>query len=334
MFKDVTIGQYYPVDSVIHRLDPRTKIIYTFGYIIILFFANNIVGYAVAAAFLAAVIALSKIPLRAVLRSLRTIMIIVAITVILNVFVTPGNTLLVIGPWTASVLSLIVAVAFFVAAVYLIGLIKKKKPFKSGRWVFFMFVLACAVLFCLPGKKLFTFGPLNLTDAGLINALFMALRLLMLIIGASIMTLTTTPIALTDGMEYCMRRVPGLRGYAHELSMMMTIALRFIPTLMEEADKIMKAQKARGADFETGGIFEKARNVVPILVPLFISSFKRADELAMAMDARCYRGGNNRTRLKELHYSPADKKAYLLTLAMAVLIIASRFLPLLKIPIR
>jgi energy-coupling factor transport system permease protein len=177
-------------------------------------------------------------------------------------------------------------------------------------------------------------GPLKVTDAGLINAFFMAVRLTMLIIGTSIMTLTTSPISLTDGMEHCMRVIPGLRSYAHELAMMMTIALRFIPTLMEEADKIMKAQKARGADFETGNIFKKAKSIVPILVPLFIGSFKRADELAMAMEARCYRGGANRTRLNELHYSKNDTTAYIITALMTALIIASRFLPLMNIPIR
>jgi len=273
MFKDITIGQYYPVKSPIHELDPRTKIVYTFIYIIILFFANNIVGYAISFAFLALLIYLSNIPLKFVFKSVRAIIIIIIITVILNVFVTPGNVL-------------------------------------------------------------FKLGPLKVTDAGLINAAFMAVRLIMLIIGTSIMTLTTSPISLTDGMEYCMRRLPGIRSYSHELAMMMTIALRFIPTLMEEADKIMKAQKARGADFETGGLLKKAKSIVPILVPLFIGSFKRADELAMAMEARCYRGGAGRTRLNELIYGKTDRIAYIITAIMTVLIIASRFLPLLNIPIR
>jgi len=171
MLKDITIGQYYPVQSKIHDLDPRTKIVYTFVYIIILFFANNYVGYALGAGFLALLIAMSNIPLKFVFRSVKAILIIILITVILNVFVTPGNVL-------------------------------------------------------------FRIGSLKVTDAGLINAAFMALRLTMLIVGTSIMTLTTSPIALTDGMEYCMKVIPGIRSYAHELSMMMTIALRFIPTLM------------------------------------------------------------------------------------------------------
>lgn len=273
MFKDITIGQYYPVKSLIHDLDPRTKIVYSFVYIIILFFANNFVGYAIALFFLALLIYLSNIPLKFVFKSVKAILFIILITVILNVFVTDGNILLKIG-------------------------------------------------------------PLKVTDAGLINAFFMAVRLTMLIIGTSIMTLTTSPISLTDGMEHCMRVIPGLRSYAHELAMMMTIALRFIPTLMEEADKIMKAQKARGADFETGNIFKKAKSIVPILVPLFIGSFKRADELAMAMEARCYRGGANRTRLNELHYSKNDTTAYIVTGLMTALIIASRFLPLMNIPIK
>ncbi len=273
MFKDITIGQYYPVQSKIHDLDPRTKIVYTFVYIIILFFANNYVGYALGVAFLGFLIAMSNIPLKFVFKSVKAILIIILITVILNVFVTPGNVLLRIG-------------------------------------------------------------ALKVTDAGLINAAFMAIRLTLLIIGTSLMTLTTSPIALTDGMEYCMKVIPGVRSYAHELSMMMTIALRFIPTLMEEADKIMKAQKARGADFETGGILKKAKNIVPILVPLFIGSFKRADELAMAMEARCYRGGNNRTRLYELEYDKNDKIAYIITAVMVAMIIASRFLPLMRIPIQ
>ncbi|MEL7570077.1 MAG: energy-coupling factor transporter transmembrane component T [Eubacteriaceae bacterium] len=273
MFKDITIGQYYPANSSIHDLDPRTKIVYTFVYIIVLFFANNIVGYTIALGFLALLIYLSNIPLKFVFKSVKAIIIIIFITVILNVFVTNGNIL-------------------------------------------------------------FRIGPLKVTDAGLINAAFMAVRLIMLIIGTSIMTLTTSPISLTDGMEYCMRRIPGMRAYAHELAMMMTIALRFIPTLMEEADKIMKAQKARGADFETGGIFKKAKSVVPILVPLFIGSFKRADELAMAMEARCYRGGEGRTRLNELVYGKGDTVAYIVTVLMTAMIIASRFLPLLNIPMR
>ena len=265
MFKDITIGQYYPADSVIHRLDPRTKIIFTFAYIILLFVLNNLWGYLAAFIFLAAVILMSKIPLGYIFKGLKALVLIILLTVVLNLFMTPGT------------------------------------PVAS-------------------------FGPFTLTAEGICNSTYMALRLIFLIIGTNIMTLTTSPIDLTDGMEFCIKGVPFVRRYAHELSMMMSIALRFIPTLMEETDKIMKAQKARGADFESGNLISRAKALVPILVPLFVSAFRRADELATAMEARCYRGGENRTRMNQLRFTKADTITFIILFAFTGILIYSRFI--------
>lgn len=266
MFKDITIGQYYPTGSPVHRLDPRTKILFTLAFIILLFVINNIWGYLIATVFLAGIILSSKIPFSYIIRGIKGLIFIILLTVILNMFMTPGT------PWVH-------------------------------------------------------IGFLTITYEGVRTAVFMAVRLIFLVMGTSIMTLTTSPLDLTDGMEYLMRFIPVVRRYAHELSMMMSIALRFIPTLMEETDRIMKAQKARGADFETGNIMARAKALVPILVPLFISAFRRADELATAMEARCYRGGQNRTRMKELCYTRSDAVAILLMFVMAALLIGSRFIP-------
>lgn len=266
MFENITIGQYYPTDSVIHKLDPRTKIIFTLVYIIMLFVIDNVWGYLLAFAMLIVMLSMSKIPIRYVFKGLKGIIFIILLTVILNCFMTPGD---VIWSW----------------------------------------------------------GFMQITKQGLSTAIMMAIRLVFLVIGTSLMTLTTSPIDLTDGMESCMRYVPFVRRYAHELAMMMSIALRFIPTLMDETQKIMKAQKARGAQLDTGNIIQRAKALIPILVPLFVSAFRRADELAVAMEARCYRGGEGRTRLNALSYQKRDFIVYGVMAAMIGLMIFSKFVP-------
>ena len=251
MIRDITLGQYYPVDSIIHRLDPRTKLMGTLVFIISVFLFNTILGYAVATVFLAAVIKISKVPVKFIFKGLKAIFIILIITMVFNVFLTPG-------------------------------------------------------------EVLWSFGFLKATREGISLAGKMAIRLIYLVIGSSLMTLTTTPNQLTDGLERLLRPLNKLHVPIHEIAMMMSIALRFIPILMEETDKIMKAQIARGADFETGNIIQKAKNMIPLLVPLFISAFRRANDLAMAMEARCYRGGEGRTKMKPLKYRGADRAAYAL----------------------
>ncbi|MGD9567260.1 MAG: energy-coupling factor transporter transmembrane protein EcfT [Sedimentibacter sp.] len=245
MFKNLTIGQHYPVDSPVHELDPRVKIIMTFVFIISLFLIESFTTYLVVAVFLTIAIMLSKVPIKFVIRGLRPILMIIVITFIINLLMTPG-------------------------------------------------------------KIVFQLGFIKITEEGLKQAGFMAIRLTLLIMGTSLLTLTTSPIILTDGIEALLKPFKRFGLPAHELAMMMTIALRFIPTLMEETEKIMKAQKSRGADFESGNIMSRAKNLVPLLVPLFISAFRRADELAMAMEARCYRGGENRTRMRQLKISKGD----------------------------
>lgn len=267
MIKDITIGQYYPTDSVIHRLDARTKLVCTLLYIIFLFLIKNIWGYAAALVYLMTIIVLSKIPVLYIIRGLKAVVFIMCITVIINVLFTPGE---VVWSW----------------------------------------------------------GILKATREGIRMAVNVAFRLILLISGTSVMTLCTDTIALTDGMEDLMRKVPFVRRYAHELSMMMSIALRFIPTLSDETDRIMKAQKSRGADFESGNIIKRAKSLIPILVPLFVSAFQRANELAMAMEARCYRGAEGRTRLQELHYTKSDIAAYIICLVCMGLLFATRYLPL------
>jgi len=250
MLKDITIGQYLPGESFIHKIDPRTKIIISMLFIVSLFIIDKFVGYIIVVAFLSAIIINAKIPLSFILKGLKPIFILILITSVLNVFMTKGT----------------------------------------------------------EDTLVFQLGFVNIYEEGIRIATFMTLRLLFLIIGTSLLTLTTSPIELTDGIERLLRLIG--KELAHELAMMMTIALRFIPTLTEETDKIMKAQMARGADFETGNIIKRAKSLIPILVPLFISSFRRADELAMAMEARCYRGAIGRTRMKELKYSVRDIIAY------------------------
>ncbi len=259
--RDITIGQFYPADSVLHRLDPRVKLVGTFAFLISLFVGNGIWSYAVATVFLAVVIKLSKIPFKMIMKGLKAIIIILLITVSFNLFLTDG-------------------------------------------------------------EILFKIGFLKLTKEGISVAFFMGLRLIYLVVGASLMTLTTTPNDLTDGLESVLAPLNKIKVPVHEISMMMSIALRFIPILMEETDRIMKAQKARGADFDSGNIINKAKAMVPLLVPLFISAFRRANDLAMAMEARCYRGGEGRTKMKPLHYEKRDRNAYVVLVVYLVVMVA------------
>lgn len=264
VFKSVTIGQYYPGDSTLHRLDPRFKIVLATLYITALFIAQGWIGYSLMLAISVLAIAVSTIPWRLIVRGLRPVLWILAFTMVIHIFTTKGGTIL----WS---------------------------------W-----------------------RSLSIHSEGVRQGVVMAVRLVLLILTTSLLTLTTSPIALTDGLERLLNpfRVIGLP--AHELAMMMTIALRFIPTLIEEADKIMKAQMARGADFESGGLIDRARSLIPLLVPLFVSAFRRADELAMAMEARCYRGGENRTRMKQLVAQTRDWVALSLGIALVVVVIGLR----------
>ena len=246
MLKDITLGQYFPGNSVVHRLDPRTKLIMLVLYIVALFCAVSWVSYAVVFVFLAVTIALSKIPVKSIVRGMKPLVVILVFTGVLNLFFTAGDTVLV------------------------------------------------------------SFWVVTITLEGLVRAILMVARILMLISGTFLLTYTTSPISLTDGLESLLSPLKAIRLPVHELSMMMCIALRFIPTLIEETDKIMSAQKARGADFETGSLLQRVKALVPILVPLFISAFRRADELATAMECRCYQGGDGRTKMKLLRFSYFD----------------------------
>lgn len=267
MIRDITLGQYYPAKSVIHQLDPRVKLVATMLYVISLFVAEGLVGYAVATVFLAAVIRTSKVPFRFITKGLKAVVMLLLITVVFNLFLIDGDLVL----WQ--------------------------------------------------------FGFLKITDKGVRTAVLMAVRLIYLIIGSSLMTLTTTPNDLTDGLERLLGPLKKLHVPVHEISMMMSIALRFIPILLEETDKIMKAQIARGADFESGGLIKKAKAMVPLLVPLFISAFRRANDLAMAMEARCYHGGDGRTKMKPLQYAACDRIAYgIIWGYLAVMIVCGRLL--------
>lgn len=266
MIRDITLGQYYQADSVIHKMDPRVKLIATFVYIISLFVVDNFIGYAICFAFLATAIALSKVPVKFMVRGMKAILFLLIITVIFNLFLTPGDALI-------------------------------------------------------------SFWKLTITKQGVKMAFTMAVRLSMLIIGSSVMTLTTTPNNLTDGLESVMKPLKKIKVPVHEIAMMMSIALRFIPILLEETDKIMKAQIARGADFESGNLFKKAKSMVPLLVPLFISAFRRANDLAMAMEARCYQGGEGRTKMKPLIYKKRDVVAYVVVgLFFVICIVVGRIL--------
>ncbi len=246
MIRDITIGQYYMVDSPIHKMDARFKIFAVTVYVICLFVINDLYSYLFSIGVLGATIAVSKVPLKFILRGIKSIFIIIILTAVINVLTTKGS------------------------------------------------------------HVLYEHGWISITLEGVYMAVKMVVRLIMLIVSSSLLTLTTTPIQLTDGIEYLLKPFKKIGVPSHEIAMMMTIALRFIPTLLDETDKIIKAQQARGADFETGGMIQRAKSLVPILVPLFISAFRRADELAMAMEARCYNGGDNRTRMNEMAFTKVD----------------------------
>ena len=260
MIKDITLGQFYPGNSIIHRLDPRVKILWTLFYIILIFFVHNAFGFLLYVAATALIIALTKIRVRFILKGLKPIVFLLIFTSLINIFMT-GET------------------------------------------------------------PLFKIGFLTVTREGVIYAVFMALRLVLLVMGTSILTFTTSPISLTDGIERLLSPFSKIGLPAHAIAMMMTIALRFIPTIMEETDKIIKAQSARGADFESGNIIKRAKAMTPLLIPLFISAFRRADELATAMECRGYQGGEGRTRLKQLKMCTKDYAALFVMPVFAVLVI-------------
>ena len=265
MLKDITLGQFFPGHSVIHRLDPRTKLLMLVVYIVALFMAVSWVSYGVLFGFLAISIALSKIPVKSILKGMKPLVMILVFTAVLNIFFTEGETVLV------------------------------------------------------------NLGFAKITLEGLQRAFFMLIRILMLVTGTFLMTYTTSPIALTDGLESLLNPLKKIKVPVHELSMMMCIALRFIPTLIEETDKIMSAQKARGADFETGKLMDRIKALIPILVPLFISAFRRADELATAMECRCYQGGDGRTKMKLLRYKLRDFKTFGIGLVLLAAVITLRY---------
>ena len=265
MLTDIALGQYYPGNSLIHKLDPRTKILITLFFIVAIFLASGAVSYGILWGFVFLIILLSRLPLMLVLKSIKPLWIIIALTAVLNMFFTPG-------------------------------------------------------------RELVSFWKITITYEGLVRAVFMVLRITMLIAGTFLLTYTTSPIALTDAMEILFGPLKKLKVPVHEMSMMMSMALRFIPTLIEETDKIMSAQKARGADFETGNLIQRAKALLPLLVPLFVSAFRRADELAVAMECRCYHGDQGRTRMKQLEWRMRDTLALIWgALVLAGMIVLSRF---------
>ena len=261
MLSDITLGQYFPGNSVIHRMDPRMKLILTIVYIVGVFMVGNLLGYAIALAFLYLIVRLAGIKFSYLAKGVKPLRFIIIFTFLLNLFFVQGET------------------------------------------------------------PLLSLGFYTLTLEAVENATFFALRLVFLVMGTSVLTLTTSPVQLTDGLERLMKPLGKVHFPSHELAMMMTIALRFIPTLLEETDKIKKAQMARGADFESGNLIDRAKAMIPLLVPLFVSAFKRANDLAMAMEARCYRGGDQRTRLRELKYTKLDLYGALAMAAYMVVII-------------
>ena len=261
MIRDITIGQYYPADSLLHKLDPRVKLFATVMYVIALFCFKGILGLLLITGFLYAVIKVSKVPFKFMVRGLKAIVVLLLITSVFNLLGTPGD------------------VVFW-------------------KW-----------------------GSLQITDTGIINSVLMTIRLVYLILGTSLMTLTTTPNQLTNGLETALAPLNKMNVPVHSIAMMMSIALRFIPILIEETDKIMKAQMARGADFENGNLVQKAKAMVPLLVPLFVSAFRRAEDLAMAMEARCYNGGDGRTKMKPLKYEKYDYVAYGVVCAFLIIVI-------------
>ena len=262
MLKDITLGQYFPGNSPVHKLDPRTKLVMLIVYIIALFSAVSWLSYGICFGFLVLTVAISRIPPKSLLRGMKPMIFILVFTGMLNLF------------------------------------------------------------FYAEGTVLVSFWGITVTTGGIIRAIFMVARILMLISATFMLTYTTSPIALTDGLESLLSPLKKLHLPVHELSMMMCIALRFIPTLIEETDKIISAQKARGADFESGKLMEKVKALVPILVPLFISAFRRADELATAMECRCYQGGEGRTKMKQMHYAHRDFSAFGVGIILLVAVIA------------
>ena len=268
MLENITLGQYYPLQSPVHALDPRVKILLLIAYITAVFLVPDLTGFILITLYLAVACKLSKLPFRLLIKGLKPLRMILIFTFILNLFFTGGET------------------------------------------------------------ALLNLGFATLTREGLLNAIRYSLRLIFLVLGSSLLTLTTAPVTLTDGLERLLSPLKVIHFPAHEMAMMMTIALRFIPTLLEEADKIMKAQSARGADFESGKLFDRARAMVPLLVPLFVSAFRRAGDLAMAMEARCYHGGEGRTRLHVLKVQQRDWIAILVTAVLIVLVVLEpRFVP-------
>ncbi len=261
MLKNITLGQYFPGDSVIHRLDPRMKILLALALIVIVFLIDSLWGFAVLAVFLVVVIALAQVGAGSVIRSIRPLLFIIVFTFVLNLFFYGGPTVL-------------------------------------AQW-----------------------GSVKLTEEGIYRAILIVLRLVFLIFSTSLLTLTTSPMQLTDGMENLMKPLKRVKFPVHEMSMMMSIALRFIPTLAEETDRIMKAQMARGAEFDSGNILKRARNMIPLLVPLFVSAFKRADELALAMESRCYHGGEGRTKMKVLRLAGRDWASLAVTGAVSAILV-------------
>lgn len=261
MLREITIGQYYATDSLLHRLDPRVKIAGTLLYIISLFLVHHYIGLVVAALVFGVMVRMSNVPFRFIVKGLKPIMMMLVFTALLH-------------------------------------------------------------LFCTPGKAIFSLGVLHITIEGVQKCIFLTVRLTLMMIGSSLMTLTTTPNQLTDGIEQMLRPLRKLHVPVHEFALMMSIALRFIPILMEELDKIMKAQLARGADFESGNFLHCLKNMLPILLPLFASAMRRANELAYAMDARCYHGGEGRTKMKPLRYGYRDMIGYISIVCYLIVLIA------------
>jgi len=268
MLKDITLGQFFPGNSVIHKLDPRTKLVMLVLYIVALFLASGWVGYGLCFVFLGVCIAVSRVPIKFFVRGLKPLLIVLIFTALLNLLFTPGE------------------------------------------------------------QVLLSFWSISITVEGIIRAVFMLLRILLLISATFLLTYTTSPISLTDGLEALLNPLRWIKVPVHELSMMMCIALRFIPTLIEETDKIMSAQKARGADFESGNLMSRVKALIPILVPLFVSAFRRADELATAMECRCYHGGDGRTKMKLLRYQRRDFGSYGLGLLLLLAVIGFNYLGL------
>jgi energy-coupling factor transport system permease protein len=266
MIRDITLGQYYPAESVVHKLDPRVKLFSTFIYIIALFTFRGLLGLFLITGMMIFMIKSSRVPFKFIVKGLKSIVILLLITASFN------------------------------------------------------------LLFTSTGKELWSWGIFHVTTVGINNAVLMAIRLIYLIIGTSLMTLTTTPNELTDGLEKALSPLNKINVPVHAIAMMMSIALRFIPILIEETDKIMKAQMARGADFENGNLIQKAKNMVPLLIPLFISAFRRADDLAMAMEARCYSGGEGRTKMKPLRYGKNDRVTYIILILFLVIVVVARVL--------